>query len=80
MDALKMLSKYTYMIEHQPGCRNPYLVRLIAPNLGCLDRLHHSKTKDICGYGKDLEEAAAKALQKGEALRAQNRGTIRHRR
>ena len=69
MDAIAMLGKYTYMVEHQPCCFNPYLVRLMAPNAGALDRLPHTETKDICGYGKTFELATVEVLRKKDALR-----------
>lgn len=68
MNAVTELNKLTYMHEHQPGCFNPHLVCVLGPGAGILDCLPHTQTRDICGYGKTFEIAAAEVLKKRVAI------------
>ena len=64
--------KKTFMIQHNPNCASPFLVRLVRPGKGRIDGLPYSghsdtvMTKDILGFGDTLEEASREA---GEAFR-----------
>jgi hypothetical protein len=64
MKVMAELNKLTYEVQHSPNCKEPFLVRLIARGNAILDRKPHQQTKDICGYGKTLRQAAEKALKK----------------
>jgi len=55
------LDELTYMIEHNPNCPMPFLVRLPG-KAGRIDRKAADETEDILGYGKTLEIAAHAAL------------------
>src|SRR5690606_29385138 len=57
--ALNQLLCETFVIEHNPNCPSPFLVRLIGKGKG---HICYS-ADDICGYGKTLEEAATKAMK-----------------
>ncbi len=69
MNAFEMLAGETYMIEHSPNCPMPYLVRVVTPGTGSLDRLHTGQTMDTFAYGHTPEEAAAVALEKKAHIR-----------
>ena len=66
-----MLRK-TFEIQYNPNCASKFLVRLVRPGRGRIDRLPYSGhettelTKDILGFGETLEEASREA---GEAFR-----------
>ncbi len=58
-------NQYTYVVEHQPNCPSPYLVRMVGRSNGAtvIDKLPvHEKTRDVYGYGQTFREAAEKAL------------------
>ncbi|HRY82139.1 MAG TPA: hypothetical protein P5232_00320 [Candidatus Moranbacteria bacterium] len=48
----------TYSIHHSPNCKKPFEARLTGDGVGILDNIRGSNSKDICGYGETLEEAA----------------------
>lgn len=64
MESIAMLEQQTYVIEYNPNCHKPYLVRLVAPGTGYIDKLPPRKTKDILGYGRTLKEAASRAFRR----------------
>jgi hypothetical protein len=68
MSAGKKLSEMTYVVEHNPNCAFPYLVRLVGPGSGGLDKLPPGQTKDVLGYGTTVEKAAGQAFEKLEVL------------
>jgi hypothetical protein len=76
MRATKKLGEMTYVVEHNPNCAMPYLVRLVTPGCGVLDKLPSGQTKDILGYGRTMEEAAGKAFGKLEGLRKRSRAAL----
>lgn len=49
----------TYMIEHNPNCPSPFLVRL--PD-GILDKRPTYETSDFFGYGETFEDALEHAV------------------
>ena len=67
--------KKTFMIQHNPNCASPFLVRLVRPGKGRIDGLPYSghsdtvMTQDIIGFGDTLEEASREAREAGEAFR-----------
>jgi len=61
-EPLGRLSDQTYMLEHNPNCPSPYLIRLIGKGAGRIDREPPEKTRDILGYGKTLDAAVSAAL------------------
>ncbi len=70
MEPLFALAMETYMIEHNPNCPMPYLVRLVTPGSATLDRRPVQElTSDTIGYGKSLGEAARDAFSKRAAAR-----------
>lgn len=77
MTAPEWLSKRTFVIEHNPNCPMPFLVRLPGKNKGVIDKLPYgglgdiTLTKDILGFGKTLREAA-------DAARKQEKENARH--
>jgi hypothetical protein len=64
MDITKRLDKLTYMVEHNPNCKLPFLVRLVGKDSARIDKKPEKDTKDILGFGKTLVEAAKNALNK----------------
>lgn len=68
MDSIARLRLATYAVEHNPSCRMHYLVRLIAPGTGRLDKLCAGQTKDVLGYGRSEREAATRAFRKVDAV------------
>ena len=63
-DILKTL---TYVLEHNPNCPSPFLVRLVG-SAGVIDFKAPGLTADILGYGNTFEEAAEQALAKTKQL------------
>ena len=53
----------TFSGHHNPNCASPFQVRLIGPRGARLDNMQDATSRDICGYGKTLEEAAKNAWQ-----------------
>lgn len=51
---------YTYVVQHNPNCPSPYLVRL--PR-GVIDMKGYAQTSDAFGHGKTFEEAFAAAIR-----------------
>ncbi|MBI2062249.1 MAG: hypothetical protein HYT64_00945 [Candidatus Yanofskybacteria bacterium] len=64
MEILERLNKETYVVEHSPNCPSPFLVRLVGPESGVIDKKYYDETNDILGFGKTLEEAAQAAFTK----------------
>lgn len=64
LNATVELEKRTFILEHNPNCPSPYMVRLIAPGNGFLDKKLPDKTRDILGWGQSFEDAAGAALHK----------------
>ncbi len=59
---MERLSEITFSVYHSPNCASPYQVRLVGRGASRLDNIHPSgASKDICGYGATLEEAAEDA-------------------
>lgn len=56
------LNGLTYQIEHSPNCPSPFLLRIVTPGMGILDKLPTHETQDIFAYGKTLEEAVAQVF------------------
>lgn len=73
-DVMKLLRRLVYQVEYSPNCPARYLVRVVTPGTGGLDKLHPSETKDTFAYGETEEEAAAKVLQTLERIRAFQKG------
>jgi len=63
MKVMAELNKLTYAVQHSPNCPSPFLVRLVGRWQGVLDYKLASETKDICGYGTTLRQAARMALK-----------------
>lgn len=76
MPVMKELEKVTYVIEYSPNCPMKYLVRLVAPGTGCIDKLPPDLTRDALGYGRTLEEAAMEAFRKVEDLKKKDWGWL----
>lgn len=55
------LEKLTFVVEHNPNCPMPFMVRLVGHYRGMIDHLPFKDSKDCIGYGKTLDEAADKA-------------------
>jgi hypothetical protein len=69
MTTLESLQHKTYALQHNPNCRNPYLIRLVGPGQGSLDlNQDYPKTKDVLCFGSTLEEAVSVALASGNKL------------
>ena len=69
MNSIAGLQQQTHIIEYNPNCHKPYLVRLVAPGTGYIDKLSPRETKDALGYGRTLKEAATRAFRRMGALR-----------
>ncbi|MCR4276074.1 MAG: hypothetical protein NUV90_01685 [Candidatus Parcubacteria bacterium] len=69
MDFVARLEQQTYVTEYNPNCRMRFLVRLVAPGTGYIDKLPPGETKDALGWGRTLKEAASRAFRRMEALR-----------
>jgi hypothetical protein len=62
------------MLEHNPNCPSPFLVRLPGWGTGVLDRkVNMAETNDAFGYGKTLELAADVAFKMHERQKAGTR-------
>lgn len=61
---IEKLNKLTYVVQHNPNCPSPFLVRLCGHSVPSIDLRPYEETRDILGFGKTLEEAAASALSK----------------
>jgi len=62
MEALKRLCGMTFVLQHNPNCPSPFLVRLVGEGRGMIDLLSPERTKDRLYYGKTLEEAVNRAV------------------
>ncbi|MBU6388682.1 hypothetical protein KGQ72_02330 [Patescibacteria group bacterium] len=69
MDSIAMLKQQTFVIEHNPNCPMPFLIRLVAPGTGYIDKLPPGETRDALGYGRTEKEAATRAFKRVNALR-----------
>lgn len=74
MDESHPIHQMTYVVEHNPNCPSPFLVRL--PGLSLVidkkpyvsaeaDRL----TSDALGFGKTFLDAADKAIEESERIK-----------
>jgi len=61
------MSRMTYVVEHNPNCPSPFLVRLVGVGKGILDKLPSRTTRDVLGYGQTFEDAAKEALAMKQA-------------
>jgi hypothetical protein len=57
------MCRYTYITEHSPTCKTPYLVRLPGIDSVIMDKEHPRKTKDAFGYGKTEVQAFKVAIK-----------------
>jgi hypothetical protein len=57
------MCRYTYITEHSPTCKTPYLVRLPGIDSVMMDKKHPTETKDAFGYGKTEIQAFKAALK-----------------
>src|SRR5690606_29144945 len=53
------LLRETFMVEHNPNCPSPFLVRLVGKGKGYIRR----NSDDVRGYGQTLEDAATMAMK-----------------
>ena len=60
--AFDRIGSRTYVVQHNPNCPNPYLIRLVGDKAAAIDLQHPAVTQDRLGYGKTLEEAVEQAL------------------
>jgi hypothetical protein len=67
------LLRKTFVIQHNPNCPSPFLVRLVSPRKGSLDMGCVGRTDDVIGYGKDVYRAARQALFNLGVLEAQTK-------
>ena len=63
------ISELTYVVEHNPNCPSPFLVRLPGPKQAVIDKKYYSETKDTLGFGKTFHAAAAAAIKAKEQAR-----------
>ncbi len=70
-EVLERLTQSTYVVEHNPNCLSPFLVRLPGKK-GYIDKMN-SGTADICGYGRTLVDAAGQAFVQRDAMRTFDR-------
>ena len=75
MDIITRLDGLTYLIEHSPGNPSPFLLRIVTPGMGSLDKLPTHETRDIFAYGKTLEESVSQVFM---ALEIQTGRLRRH--
>lgn len=68
MKVMQELEQLTFVVQHNPNCPRPFLVRLVGL-ASVIDYKPPEKTADILGYGKTLREAAAVALKIKEKKR-----------
>lgn len=73
MDIIERLNKTTYMVEHNPNCKRPFLVRLVGKNSVRIDKKPENETNDILGLGKTIVEAAKNALNKKQEIKRRKR-------
>lgn len=70
MKVMAILKEKTYVVEHNPNCNRPYLVRLPGRS-GVIDKksYHDGATGDALGFGNTLREAASRALKAKELMK-----------
>lgn len=56
------LEAMTYVLEHNPNCPAPYLIRLPGRGMGIIDKQPLGESRDIFIYGENFPEVARKAL------------------
>lgn len=59
--SIRELNRYTYVVQHNPNCPSPFLVRLCGSSI-VIDYKPPGETADVLGYGKTFGEAAKSAL------------------
>lgn len=59
----RALENKTYVLEHNPNCPAPYLIRLPGKRTGIIDKEPLGESQDIFAYGKNFQEAAKRALR-----------------
>lgn len=74
-DILSILARHTCVLEINPNCPSPYLVRLTGAG-GCIDKMPPGKTGDMLGYGTSLREAFDRALALQEQARSARLGIV----
>lgn len=52
----KKLLKETFVIEYNPNCPSPWLVRLCGKSC-IIDKQYYDVTNDVLGFGKTIKEA-----------------------
>jgi len=70
MNATDKLKHLTFVVQHNPNCAKPFLVRLVGPGMPQIDYKPYRKTTDLLGFGSTLEEASTEALANRIQLRA----------
>lgn len=70
LDAVGEHSLSTYRVEHNPNCRDPYLVRMVGKGCGTIDGLLPAHTRDRLGYGATLSAALDAAVVANTPQRA----------
>ena len=63
MDFVARLEQQTYVTEYNPNCRMRFLVRLVAPGTGYIDKLPPGETKDA-QLGQNTERSRLEGFQK----------------
>ena len=68
MSILEELHRRTFVLEHNPNCKNPFLIRLSGYGQGRIDSKPIEETRDVVGCGETLEEAAKSAISQRKWL------------
>jgi len=58
----KGLLDTTFVIEHNPNCPSPFLIRFCGEGKGCIDKLPHGQSADRIGFGKTIGQAFSNAF------------------
>ena len=68
MNTEDRLKHTTYVVEHNPNCPSPFMIRLVGNIGGVVDKLPPSKTNDLIAYGETLLVAAEHAFAKQDRI------------
>ena len=68
MSILEKLHIHAFVLEHNPNCKSPFLIRLSGFGKGHIVSKSIEETGDVVGCGETLEEAAKSAISQREFL------------
>lgn len=57
MQANLLPTSKTFVLEHNPNCPSPFMIRFVGKGKGVIDKLPPGQSRDRIGYGQTIKEA-----------------------